>query len=208
MKKIIFFVILLFVILPTNAFAKIGVGTGKIQVEDKLKPGIIYTLPSLSVINTGDEGSYYEVGVSYHENQAELMPARNWFHFSPKKFYLDPGQAQEVKLEVNLPMKVKAGDYFAYVEGYPAKKTQLDGETSVGIAAASKLYFSVVPGSMGEALYYRLVSFWNVHTPWPQLAVIFTCIFILVRVYAKFLNIKIALKDSEDGKKKKKHNDE
>lgn len=209
MKKIIFFATLFFVILPTNTMAKIGVGvgTGKIQVEEKLKPGIIYTLPSLTVINTGDEPTNYEVGISYHEKQPELMPNKSWFHFSPRKFYLEPGQVQEIKLEVNLPLKAKAGDYFAYVEGYPLKRVEQNGETSIGIAAASKLYFSVVPGTLFESLYYRLSSFWSVHSPWPQLFVIFVCVFVLIRMYAKFLNIKIALKSGNEINKKKTHND-
>ncbi len=66
-----------FLIVP-QAFANlgVGVGTGKIVVDEQLKPGMIYQLPSFSVINTGDIASDYSVGVAYHEGQEELQPAK------------------------------------------------------------------------------------------------------------------------------------
>lgn len=200
MKLALLIALSFFLIKPIDlAVAKIGVGigTGKIQVDDKLKPGSIYNLPALTVINTGDEPADYEVGVSYHENQPEHLAIASWFHFSPKRFSLEPGKAQVVQVELNLPIKTEPGEYFAYIEGYPVKKI-LNGETSVGIAAAAKLYFTVVPGSISEALYHRIKSFWYVHTPWPQYAIIGLCVVLLIAMYAKYLNIKINLKETTD----------
>ena len=57
MKKISFLVVFLALLaFPFLVYAKLGVGvaTGKIVVEDKLRPGMIYNLPALTVLNTGD----------------------------------------------------------------------------------------------------------------------------------------------------------
>lgn len=195
MKKFIFVLILLTLILPSTVFAKIGVGvgTGKIQVEDKLKPGIIYELPSLTVLNTGDEPSDYEVNVSYHEKQPQLRPPQSWFIFSPQKFHLEPGKAQTVTIKLNLPVRTEPGEYFAYLEGHPFKKA-VSGNTTIGVAAASKLYFTTIPGNLFEGIYYKIVSFWKVYSPWPQRALILIGIILILGLFKRFFNIQIGLK--------------
>ena len=133
--KLALFASFLFIFLtPLVAFARIGVGvgTGKIVVDQKLKPGIIYQLPPLTVVNTGDETSEYGVGISYFQNQKQLMPDESWFIFSPETFHLDPGKVQVVDIKLNLPVNAKPGDYFAYLEGHPAKKVK-SGATSIGV---------------------------------------------------------------------------
>ena len=79
-KYIIIFSALLLVICLTYlnvnqviAWIGVGVGTGKIQVTEKLKPGQIYILPSISVLNTGDEKGNYKVSIAYHEKQPEYI---------------------------------------------------------------------------------------------------------------------------------------
>lgn len=171
MSKIAFLLFcILFLLLPQIVFAKIGVGvgTGKIVVQDKLKPGSIYELPSLTVFNTGDVKSEYTVDVAYHEKQPELRPGKSWFIFSPSKFTLEPGKAQEVKIKLNLPVRTEPGKYFAYLEGHPLAKSK-DGNTTIGIAAAAKLYFTVVPGNIFEGLYYKLITFLKIYYPIPQI---------------------------------------
>lgn len=168
-------------------------GTGKIQVEDKLKPGTIYELPPLTVLNTGDEESDYEVSVSYHEKQPQIMPPNAWFIFSPQKFHLEPGKAQTVEIKLDLPVRTEPGDYFAYLEGHPAKKGQ-SGNTTIGVAAAAKLYFTVVPANVFEGVYYKVASFWKVYSPWPQRFLLLAAVILLLRIFGKFFNIQIGLK--------------
>ena len=195
MKRILILTLFLFLLFPSNVFASIGVGVGvgKIQVDQKLKPGTIYELPILTVINTGDEPSEYEVAITYHEKQPELMPPESWFEFTPKKFNLNPGEVQEVKIKLNLPVKTEPGKYFAYVEGHPAKKAE-NGQTRIGVAAAAKLYFTVVPGSFFEGIYYKALSFWKIYSPWPQRVSILIGILIVLKLFKKFFNIEINLK--------------
>ena len=195
MKKL-FALFILSLLIPSTAFATIGVGvgTGKIQVEDQLKPGVIYELPPLSVINTGDEPSNYEVDVTYHENQPELRPPKSWFSFSPREFYLEPGDVQIVDVKLNLPVRSQPGDYFAYLEGRPAKKVDGGGNTTIGVAAAAKLYFTATPGNIFEGLYYKALTFWQVYSPWTERAAIAIILVGAFLIFKRFFNININFK--------------
>ena len=169
---------------PVLVAAKIGVGvgTGKIVVDQPIKAGLIYTLPSLTILNTGDEPSDYGVDIQYHENQTQLKPPKEWFGFEPANFRLEPSQAQVVKIKLTMPLKgVKPGDYFAYLQGYPLTKVDTSG-TSVGVAAAAKLYFSVTPANFFVGLYYRVASLFSLYSPWSYvvLAVILAALFIVL----------------------------
>lgn len=170
-----------------------GVGTGKIQVDEKLKPGIIYELPFVTVINTGDEPSDYEVDISYHEKQKELLPSKDWFMFSPKEFHLDPGETQPVKITINLPIRTEPGNYFAYIEGHPLKKTGM-GNTTIGVAAAAKLYFTVEPANLFSGVYYKIRSFWEVYKPWPQRIVIGLVAICILLIFKKFFKIQVNMR--------------
>jgi len=196
-KSTIFIALLTLLFLPNPVFANIGVGvgTGKIQIEDKLKPGIIYNLPPLTVVNTGDEPSDYEAAISYHEKQPQLRPPEDWFIFSPKKFHLDPGKVQVVSIKLNLPVRIEPGDYFAYLEGHPVRKAST-GQTSIGIAAAAKLYFTVIPGNFIEGIYYKILSFWHIYSPWPQVFTIGLGVIAVALLFKRFFNIQINFKGS------------
>jgi len=191
----------LLLLLPMLALAKIGVGvgTGKITVDQSLKPGLIYTLPSLSVLNTGDEPGEYGVSIEYHEGQEQradmgLRPNKEWFKFEPESFYLEPGEIQQVQIKLSLPIKgVKPGKYFAYLEGHPAKK-DVSGQTSIGVAAAAKLYFTVAPANIFQGIYYRFISLYSRHHPWDTiiLALIFAAL--VLRFISKRFKFQIARK--------------
>jgi len=196
MRKLFFFVgifLCLFLLSSSSlvqARVGVGVGTGKIVVENKLKPGEIYRLPSISVLNTGDEPGEYEVGITYHEKQPELPPPEEWFNFKPAKFDLKPGEVKTVEILLNLPIKAKPGDYFAYVEGRPIVKAE-DGTVHIGVAAAAKLYFTVVPSSILWAIYYKLNSFWQVYAPWPKRGLIVLGVIVIVLLFKKYFRVQI-----------------
>lgn len=193
MKKILLgFFLVLFLTPPAFAALGVGVGVGKIVVDEKLKPGQIYTLPSITVLNTGDEVSDYELGIEHHEDQKELVPKEEWFVFSPAEFKLEPGKVQPVKITLNLPINATPGDYFAYVEARPIKKAP-DGTTSVNIAAATKLYFTIIPGSIFSGILHKLISFWNVAAPVPQIVLIAIILGSSVLLARRFINIEIKL---------------
>ncbi len=157
--------------LPAVAAPGVGISTGKIEVEENLQPGARYHLPSLAVINTGDETAEYEVGLAFHSEQPELRPDEDWFSYTPRTFTLEPGAVQEVAIDILLPITVESGQYFAYLEGRPVQSST--GST-VGIAAAAKLHFSVSDGDLWSGLSHRLPQLWAQVTPWLQIAAVAT----------------------------------
>lgn len=183
-------------LLPLSCLAKIGVGigTGKIQIDQKVTPGGIYVLPPIVVQNTGDEAGAYGFSVEYLETQPELKPAKEWFTFSPSEFSLQPGETQIVDIHLNLPLKVTPGNYFAYLEAHPTQKATAGNGASVGIAAASKLYFTVVPANVWQAFYYKALALWTLYTPWPKLVTIFVSILIILIILKRFFSFEIGLK--------------
>ena len=202
MQKFKVFIICVILILPVAVFARIGagIGTGKIQITESLKAGQMHNLPPLVIFNTGDEGCEYEIGVEYHEGQPQLRPKREWFRFDPTVFYLEPGEAQKVAVELILPLKTEPGDYFAYLEGMAIAKSEIPGGAVIGVAAAAKLYFTVSPANIWQAIYYRLSALWKKYSPWSLIISILIAVAVVVVLFRTFfrkffkLHIKISKK--------------
>jgi hypothetical protein len=192
-----FFVLfaVLFLFVPIIVFGRIGVGVGigKIQVDKPLKPGMIYNLPSLPVLNTGDEPADYEVSIEYHEGVPQIRPAREWFHFEPQSFHLESGGVQTVKITLTLPTKTQPGDYFAYLEGHPVNKSEA-GQTSIGVAAAAKLYFTVAPANIFQGIYYRILSLAKRYYPYDAIFLAIIVGAVLINIFRKKFKIQIAKK--------------
>jgi hypothetical protein len=186
-------IILIFGVLPVRAGVGVGVGVGKIVVDEILKPGIIYNLPNLPVINTGTDQAEYEVTISYSENQTELRPPIKWFKFSPQKFSLKPAEIKQVEIMIDLPFQMEPGNYFAYLEAHPIASVD-GGGAKVGIAAAAKLYFQVIPANYFQGVYYKIISFSKVYYPWPQRGLALTGIIFVLVLFKKFFNIQIGMK--------------
>jgi hypothetical protein len=188
-------VLVAFLLVPGLVMAEIGVGvgTGKIVIDEPLYPGTIYELPILTIVNTGDEKSEYEVGVAYHDKQPELRPSEDWFSFSPSEFFLEPGGVQSVEMKLNLPVKTEPGDYFAYLEGRPLAKAE-SGITRIGIAAATKIYFKVKPANAVLGVYHKFLSGWKVYAPWPARIMKITLVVALIFVFKKYFKLNIQVK--------------
>lgn len=203
MKKYVFccvFLAAILILLPITARAGIGVGVGlgKIRVEQPLKPGMIYKVAELPVLNTGGEESLYELDITFHRDQAELRPPREWFVFVPQRFSLEPGGVQSVEIKISLPLKdVKPGDYFGYLEARPIID-EVAGVTSIGIAAATKLWFTVAPANLLQAIYYRasykIAVFWDFATPWIWFVIVLAAGAIIVAVLKRFFNFQVQRK--------------
>ena len=167
-KFVILLTVCFFLFLPVVIFARIGVGVsvGKIKIDEVLKPGAFYDLPLVPVLNTGDEPANYELSIEYHEGQESnpemgLRPDKKWFIFKPGSFRLKPGEVQNIRITLNLPVKkTEPGHYFAYLEAHPTQKIK-SGQTKIGIAAATKLYFTVAPANTWQAILYKMLYFWE-----------------------------------------------
>lgn len=197
------FIVAMVILLPTVVCAGVGVGVGlgKIRVEQQMKPGMIYKVAELPVLNTGDKPTVYELSIQCHREQTELYPPSEWFRFTPQSFSLEPGGVQIVEIKISLPLKgVEPGDYFAFLEARPVPK-QESGVTSIGIAAATKLWFTVSPANLWQAIYYRakykITAFWVFTTPWIWFVIVLAGGAIIVSILKRFLHFQIALKKKQ-----------
>jgi hypothetical protein len=208
MKKVLIVLASLFLLFPSLAAAKVGVGVGigKVEVQDELKPGMIYILPSLPVMNTGDEPGEYGVSIEYHEGQearADMgqKPPTEWFRFEPQSFHLEPGEVQTVEIRLDLPIRAVPGDYFVYLEGHPIKTAE-SGQTTIGIAAAAKLYFTVLPANIIQGIYYKLASLWNLSSPWSQRVAALLVVVAIAALVKRYFKIQINVAKKKSAKKK------
>ena len=177
---------------PALASVGVGVNLGKIQIDEPLKPGGIYNFPSIGVINTGDTAGEYELAVTYHQDQPQIRPAQEWFSFSPSSFNLEPGRSQSVVVKLTLPVKAKPGDYFAYLEAHPIIKA--GPGTTIGVAAATKTYFSVIPANLWQAIIWRISSFWTMYAPWTYVVLAIIVAAIIIALFRKFFAFQIGIR--------------
>lgn len=186
--------IIFILLMPAAVFAGIGVGVnlGKIEIDEPLKPGGIYNLPLIGVINTGDVGSDYELEITYHQDQPELRPLQDWFSFSPANFYLEPGESKSVAIKLALPLNMRPGDYFAYIEAHPVVNS--GPGTTIGVAAATKAYFTVAPANVFSAVVWRVYSLFTVYTPWSYVLLTVVVGAIIIVAFRRFFNFQVGVK--------------
>jgi len=207
MRSILLAVVLLGLLVPLGIFARIGVGVGlgKIIIEEPLKLGQIHDLPSLPIINTGTEPSDYTVQVEFTADKTVLRPSRDWFTFTPDSFHLEPGEVQVVKVRLALPLgQAEPGEYFAFLQGKPVYKDEGGGVTRIGIAAAVKLSFTVVPSNFFQALQYRIRDLAKLWMPWTYIVpglLVFAGLLLLFKKFFSF-NIGIGVKQKSQSKEK------
>lgn len=194
-RRILFGTVFLALILMTAplAFAKVGVGVnlGKISVDEPLMPGGIYRLPSVTVINTGDETRDYAVDVTYHYQQKELEPSGKWFIFSPATFELAPGKSQTVNIKLNLPVKARPGDYFAYLEAHPIVKGKKG--VTIGVAAATKLYFVIKPANIISGIGYKILTFFETFAPYSYVGLGLLVLIAGILVFRRYFRIRFGI---------------
>jgi len=161
-----FILLLVGVVLPSSqgyADQGVGVNLGSINVDDRLRPGGDYGLPTLGVLNSGDEPGEYILSIGHDEKQTELEPPVGWFEFQPPRFHLDAGETRNVDIRLKLPSGADPGDYFAYIEARPVAKS---ADANVGIAAATRLSFTVEPSSWLDAQRRIFERWYNDNLPW------------------------------------------
>jgi hypothetical protein len=149
------------------AQAGIGIAPGIIRVDEPVFPGMYYKLPSLQVVNTGTVAGQYEIVLAPTANQEELQPDESYISFNPKSFQLAPGASQSISLSLNLPARAKPGDYLAFIEAHPVPAAE--GGTSIGIAVATKLYFTIKSTNILMSLLYAIAGFFTSTAPYSYI---------------------------------------
>ncbi len=198
MRKFALILLALALLFPLISFGKlgVGVGAGKIKVDKDLKPGGVYNLPSVPVLNTGDEPADYGMEIAYHEKQSQFRPSKSWFEFIPSQFHLEPGKIKSVKIKLTLPVKARPGDYFAYLEAHPIQEET--GGATIGIAAATKLYFTIVPTNIFSAVFWRLKSLYEIYYPWPPIVLILIIGAVAVVLFRKHFRFNVSIRKKKE----------
>lgn len=194
---ILFTTLILLFLYTSAAFAKVGVGmgAGEIQLDEGVKPGGIYTLPSLRVFNTGDETTLYGMGIAYHQEHKELRPLKEWFSFNPATFTLEEGESQEISITMTVPVKAEPGDYFAFIESGPVPDNKPG--TSVGIAVGTRLFFTVVPANIFQAITYRTSTFFTTHSPFTWIGLGIVLFIASILLFRKFFSFNIGMRNKQ-----------
>lgn len=172
--------------LPAPAAADIGVGVDlrEISIDEILTAGNVYNLPAVGVINTGDRTTDYEVGITYMSEQEEMTPSADWFQFDPQRFSLEGGTSKKVSISLHIPEDASPGHYFALIEAHPLLEGS--GTTTIGIAAATKLRFSV---SKDVPVLSAIGNFLRDHAPYSYIGlgvVLAVIAVVLLRRFFKF----------------------
>lgn len=153
--------------LPAGAFTQgVAVDLGRVEVDDQLRAGQRYTLPTIGVTNRGTESASFTIVAGPMEG-VKSAPS-SWFRLEPDSFDLDPGATQPVSIALALPLDAEPARYQQLISARIAP----DGEgIGLGAAAASLVSFEVVPSTIWEGMWNSAISFFRAGHPWSTLAV-------------------------------------
>ena len=83
-----------------------------------------------------------------------------------------------------LPLKMTPGDYFSYLEAHPVV---ISGPgTSIGVAAATKTYFTVAPANIFQAVTHRISSFVENNAPWTYVVLAIVAGAVVIMLFKRF----------------------
>lgn len=201
MKKYLLLLLLLPILFvctnKAQAAVGVGVGTGKIIVDEVLRPGVTYELPEVLVFNTGDVASKYKVSIEWSDRESLAKPPKEWFSFKEETFYLEPGESKAAYTKITLPLNdVVPGDYYALVVAEPVTEIE-SGVTSVGVAAGSKLYFTVRAANLIQAIYYKVAGVFMKFMPWSAIILSLLVLILLFLKFRKNFKIEIVQKKEQ-----------
>ena len=184
---------MVYFLVPQTVQGQIGVGVnvGSIKVDENLSPGGSYKLPAVGVINTEHEVAEYSLRIIYRSEQEELKPPADWFDFNPDRFRLEPDESQNVVVSINPSVNARPGDYFAFIEAYPLSTIQGQEGVALGIAAATKLSFTVKPSNVFSASFLWFFHRFRDASPWSWTGVGIFSSLVLGLLFAKFVPFRI-----------------
>ena len=98
-------------------------------------------------------------------------------------------------MQLALPLKMAPGDYFSYLEAHPV--IIAGPGTTIGIAAATKTYFTVEPANIFQAVTYRISSFVVNNAPWTYVVLAIVLGAILIVLFQRFFSLQFGIRRKE-----------
>ncbi len=133
---------------PAAAQASIGVGiqAGPVKLSAAAHPGGSYALPPVYVVNTGTQQESLSITVQRVSAGAGQAVPASWIRAPGTAVQLAHNQAARIPLQLVIPATARPGAYSSdvIVRGSAAVP---DGSAHLGVAAATKLEFTIAPGA-------------------------------------------------------------
>jgi hypothetical protein len=191
MKKYSILFILLFLI-PSLVLANPGlkIDNDKIIIKEPLQAGEIYKSSSVLISNNGGQEAHYHLTVNHDDVQQEIKLEEEWLNFSANNFDLKPNQEKEVVIFLNLPIRIKAGNYFTLIDVYPI---DMKGDVYLDKSESIRFYFSVTEVNLFQGIYYKVITFFTEYSPASYIIAIISLIMISLWILSKKFRLKIRL---------------
>ena len=144
----------------SDASVGVGVQASPVRLGSMAHRGERYAL-SLDVVNTGTEAE----AVSMRVERLSRGPGRavppSWIQFAGPAVQIVPGKAVRVSLELVVPGRAKPGEYLSDIVVSSSSAGQA-GAGNLGVAAATKLEFSVSSAPAKEASSFPVWMWWAI----------------------------------------------
>ncbi len=138
---------LLVAVWPAATYASVGVGvqTGPVRLSGVAHAGGRYALPPVFVVNTGTQPESVAIAIERISPGTGRTVPPAWISASSAPVRLAHEQSARIPLSLTVPANARPGRYFSDVV---AKGTAplATGGANLGVAAATSLEFTVVPG--------------------------------------------------------------
>lgn len=140
--------LLLLVSFPLTAAASVGVGiqAGPVRLGSVAHAGQSYSLPPVYVVNTGTETETVSLRVERLSHGPGRAVPPGWIQVAGHGVQLEARQSARIPLQLVLPGGAQRGRYLSDIVATVAGTISV-GQANLGVAAATKLVFSVVPGA-------------------------------------------------------------
>jgi hypothetical protein len=131
---------------PVRSEASIGIGVqdGPVRLASVAQPGKSYDLPPVGVINTGTHAEAVSVHVERVSRGGGRLVPPSWVEATGPSVRLLPHHATRIPLKLTVPADAKPGVYLSDIVVVAATANPA-GTANLGVAAATKLEFSVGP---------------------------------------------------------------
>jgi hypothetical protein len=142
---------LLVVAWSATSFASVGVGVqaGPVRLTGAAHPGGQYALPPVFVENTGSQPESVVIAIERISPGSGRTVPPAWIATSSGPVRLAHGQSARIPLSLTVPAGAAPGRYFSDVVAKGTAQISAGG-ANLGVAAATDLEFSVVPGTAGS----------------------------------------------------------
>jgi hypothetical protein len=144
----------------SDASIGVGVQASPVRLGSMAHRGERFALP-LDVVNTGTEAEAVSMRVErLGQGPGRAVPS-SWIQFSGPPVQIAPGKAARISLELVIPGQAKPGEYLSdiVVSGSAAGQA---GTHNLGVAAATKLEFSVSSAPAPGASSFPVWMWWGI----------------------------------------------